>query len=105
MNTYPSDCLRGDDAEAEEALPLTMPDAIAAKLDEQKTAEVAGWCAEVGFPLSDVRLERDVLVLVPERLGALPDVRLLQGLAQRIQLAGYRHVAFAVEPDTAAPDA
>ena len=78
--------------------------ATATQLDEQKTADVARWCAEVGLPVADVRLERDVLVLAPERPDALPDVQVLQDLARRIQHFGYRHVAFAVEPDSVDPD-
>lgn len=71
------------------------------KSSEGKAAldEIARWCAEAGFPVSAVRRERDVLVLVPERLDALPDVRALRDLARRIQGRGYRHVAFSVEPE------
>ena len=82
-----------------------MPDAVIRKPDEQKTADILRWCAEAGFPVSDVRLEHDVLVLVPQELAALPDVQVLQRLAQQIQTSGHRYVALAVEPEVIDPDA
>ena len=82
-----------------------MPDAVIRKPDEQETADITQWCAEAGFPVSDVRLERDVLVLVPQEPAALPDVQVLQSLARQIQTSGYRYVALAVEPEVIEPDA
>ena len=80
---------------------IALPDAVATEFAREKIAQ---WCAEAGFPVADVRLEGDVLVLVPEKLETLPDVHVLQRLAEQIRTSGYRYVAFAVEPEVTAAD-
>lgn len=57
-------------------------------------------CKEADFPLSQVRQEGDVLVLIPETLSSLPSSDGLQALSDRIQEFGFRYVAFSVEAET-----
>lgn len=68
-------------------------------MEKDAHADVLRLCEEADFPVAEARKENGVLILVPERLDQLPGSERLRRLSERIQQLGYRHVAFAVEPE------
>lgn len=56
--------------------------------------QVEKLCQRAGFPLSDIRTEDEVLLLIPSRLDAVPEAETLRRLGRRLKNLGHEHVAF-----------